>query len=77
MDYSRDFSSILSFEDRIGGNPETVDEMVDFWNCVAGKEIQEARYIGCDLTLSNRKIFSKVDRIVVNDDCISAYPELY
>lgn len=25
-----DFSSVLSFEDRIGGNPETVDEMVDF-----------------------------------------------
>ena len=31
----------------------------------------------CDFTWSNESIFSKIDKILINDDCLSCYAKIH
>lgn len=65
------FNSVLSEEDRIGGNQITLAEVVEFRNCVNTCDLIELpnqghRYIWNDKH-SDLRVFSKIDRALIND----------
>ncbi|RAL42438.1 hypothetical protein DM860_016725 [Cuscuta australis] len=66
-----DFNSILSCEDRRGGNPVTLEEIRDFKECIQDNGLEELPSEGARYTWSNKqgqgkRIFSKLDRALTN-----------
>ncbi|RAL50899.1 hypothetical protein DM860_005255 [Cuscuta australis] len=66
-----DFNSILSCEDRIGGNPVTWEEIREFKECIQDNGLEELPSEGAMFTWSNKqghgkRIFSKLDRALTN-----------
>ncbi|XP_075083255.1 uncharacterized protein LOC142167005 [Nicotiana tabacum] len=66
-----DFNSILNMDDRVGGNQVTVNEVVEFQQCVDACGIVKlppkgSKYTWCDRHGSSM-VFSKIDWVFVND----------
>ncbi|XP_049406369.1 uncharacterized protein LOC125870045 [Solanum stenotomum] len=67
-----DFNSILKTDDRIGGNPVSWSEIVDFHECVTDCGLLEVPTQGNRYTWSDKhdgnRIFSKIDWIFINNE---------
>ncbi|RAL37786.1 hypothetical protein DM860_000480 [Cuscuta australis] len=73
-----DFNSVLELDDRIGGNPVTIEETSDFKNCVQTCGLEEIPSEGSKYTWSNRqgcgrRIYSKIDRALANIDWFNCF----
>lgn len=66
-----DFNNVLTWEDRMGGNPVTVTETADFQECVEECDLWDMRWKGQRYTWQNNqldqeRIYTKIDRVLVN-----------
>lgn len=66
------FNSVLHVEDRVGGNPITMEEIMDFKVCIDTSEWIELPYSGskyaCNKKHGDNRIFSKLDWAFVNQN---------
>ncbi|XP_060183185.1 uncharacterized protein LOC132613154 [Lycium barbarum] len=73
-----DFNSVLHEEDRIGGNPVSWAEVVDFANCVDECGLIEIPHQGNQYTWSDKgsseRIYSRIDRVFINDIWLQTMP---
>ncbi|KAH0723423.1 hypothetical protein KY289_006467 [Solanum tuberosum] len=73
-----DFNSILKADDRIGGNPATWSEIVDFNDCVTTCGLLEFPTQGNRYTWNDKhdghRIFSKIDWIFMNNEWLDEMP---
>ncbi|KAH0695976.1 hypothetical protein KY289_013458 [Solanum tuberosum] len=73
-----DFNLVLRVEDRIGGNPITWADVVDFHTCIEECELIEFPHAGSKYTWndkgSNQRIFSKLDWIFINNKWLDTMP---
>ncbi|XP_070033084.1 uncharacterized protein [Nicotiana tomentosiformis] len=73
-----DFNSVLRIDDRIGGNPITVGEIMDFHECVEECELIELPQQGSRYTWNDRhgqeRIDSKIDWVFVNRSWLDNMP---
>ncbi|XP_048493226.1 uncharacterized protein LOC125493756 [Beta vulgaris subsp. vulgaris] len=73
-----DFNNVLHLNERIG-SPVTLDEVMDFRQCLRNCELQEQVTVGPFFTWSNKqegcdRVFSRIDRVVVNEKWMEQYP---
>ena len=61
-----DFNSILSQNDKHNGEPVSSYEVYDFRTCCSVLGLSDLNYTGCKFTWTNGKIWSKIDRVLVN-----------
>ena len=61
-----DFNSILSQNDKHNGEPVSSYEVSDFRTCCSVLGLSDLNYTGCKFTWTNGKIWSKIDRVLVN-----------
>lgn len=74
-----DFNSVLNVDDRVGGNPITWPEIVDFHHCVDTYGLIELPYVGQRYTWNDRNssgqgIFSKIDWVFINNEWLDTMP---
>ncbi|XP_019233350.1 PREDICTED: uncharacterized protein LOC109213958 [Nicotiana attenuata] len=73
-----DFNSVLHMEDRIGGNPVSMPEVVDFITCVENCGLIELSQHGSRYTWNDKqgeqRVFSKIDWVFVNSEWIDNMP---
>ncbi|KAH0652632.1 hypothetical protein KY289_030310 [Solanum tuberosum] len=73
-----DFNSILHAEDRLGGNPVSFAEVVDFAKCVEDCGLIELPHHGNQYTWSDKgneeRIYSKIDWALINDEWLTSMP---
>ncbi|XP_019251316.1 PREDICTED: uncharacterized protein LOC109230251 [Nicotiana attenuata] len=67
-----DFNSVLHEEDRQGGNPITLNEVIDFQSCLDVTGLTELPNSGCSYTWNDKhesgRIFSRIDWVFVNGE---------
>lgn len=63
-----DFNSIISVEERMGGNTPTSAEIEDFLACTTTLALEDDASVGNQYTLSNGTVWSKLDRVLLNPD---------
>jgi hypothetical protein len=73
-----DFNCPLEQDDRIGMTVQS-NEMVDFFDCVSFCHMADLKQTGCRYTWTNKqdgeaRVFSQIDRCLVNDDWVSKQP---
>lgn len=73
-----DFNCVLNIEERLG-SPMTMAEVREFRECVGKCDLQNIRYSGSYYTWNNKqpggnRVYSKIDRVLVNHECISDLP---
>ena len=61
-----DFNSLLSQEDKHNGEPVSSYEVSDFRTCCSMLGLSDLNFTGCKFTWTNGKIWSKIDRVLVN-----------
>jgi len=66
LDYSGDFNFILSQADTHNEEPVFSYEISDFKTCCSVLGLSNLNYTGCQFTWTNGKIWSKIDRVLVN-----------
>jgi len=54
-------------EERIGGDPVTEYEIQELNSMMENCELQEAPTVGAFYTWTNKKIWSRLDRVLIND----------
>ncbi|KAJ8419818.1 hypothetical protein Cgig2_022214 [Carnegiea gigantea] len=64
-----DFNSILYSGDRLGGMEVQDYEVKSFGECIATSELQELQCNGSHFTWTNKIIWSKIDRVFVDNSC--------
>lgn len=76
-----DFNYILTFKEKLGGNPTPTARMADFRDCVTNAGLIELSHYGQNYTLpnlqSNNLIRSKIDRMLHNHLWLQAFPTSY
>ncbi|KAJ8445635.1 hypothetical protein Cgig2_018576 [Carnegiea gigantea] len=69
-----DFNSLMSENERIGGDPVTCTNMEDFITCGDNYHLQEANYMGSVFTWNNKQVntkeFSRLHRILLNEEAV-------
>ncbi|XP_020253912.1 uncharacterized protein LOC109830973 [Asparagus officinalis] len=73
-----DFNAIISNEDKIGGSMLTNSDIVDFRTFINDCQLDHLKTIGCFYTWSNKqdhssRIWSRLDRVLINDNWIQSY----
>ena len=61
-----DFNSVLHQADRIGGINIQAAEIKPFKDCISTCEVQEMRSISPYFTWTNKTIWTRIDRALVN-----------
>ena len=61
-----DFNAVLRSGERIGGEDIQQNEVVDFADCLTQCELQEVPLKGAFFTWTNKTIWSRIDRALVN-----------
>ncbi|XP_070047273.1 uncharacterized protein [Nicotiana tomentosiformis] len=73
-----DFNSVLNMEDRIGENPVSLIEVVEFSNCIKACGLLELPHQGNKYTWNDRRseqrIYSKIDWVVINEEWLDNMP---
>ncbi|XP_074265884.1 uncharacterized protein LOC141588336 [Silene latifolia] len=75
-----DFNSITSVDERIGGADVTWAEIAPMRSMMSGCNLYELKVTGSYYTWNNKhendtKVYSRLDRVIVNDDWILSYPD--
>ncbi|XP_074305825.1 uncharacterized protein LOC141641047 [Silene latifolia] len=76
-----DFNNVLNYNERIGSDI-TSAEIAPFQDCVHWCQLQDIPAIGSFFTWNNKqgvesRVYSRIDRMLVNDEWISKFPESY
>ena len=61
-----DFKLLLSQDDKHNGETISSYEVLDFRDCCSNLRLTNLNFIGCHFTWINWKIYSKIDRVLVN-----------
>ena len=61
-----DFKSLLSQEDKHNGEPVSSYEVDDFRTCCSLLGLSDLNFTGSHFTWINRKIWSKIDKVLIN-----------
>ncbi|KAJ8430951.1 hypothetical protein Cgig2_003535 [Carnegiea gigantea] len=61
-----DFNTILRKEDRLGGGEVADYELQELQNCLDSRELTEMPYSGAYYTWSNKTVWSRIDRALIN-----------
>ena len=61
-----DFNTLLSTDDRIGGNEVTEQDIRELSNFMETCDVQEMTGSGAHFTWTNKTIWSKIDRVFIN-----------
>ncbi|XP_074316134.1 uncharacterized protein LOC141652515 [Silene latifolia] len=74
-----DFNNVLAMNERIGSEV-TIAEMRGFQNCVDARGLMDIPAHGAFFTWNNKhevgdKVYSRIDRVLVNDDWLLHFPE--
>lgn len=72
-----DFNSICSPEDKINGADVTAYELEDFNSCCMAVGLFNLKYVGAYYTWSNGKVFSKIDRALINKSWLDQFPDSF
>ncbi|XP_074298451.1 uncharacterized protein LOC141629330 [Silene latifolia] len=75
-----DFNSIISVDERIGGADVTWAEIAPMRSMMSDCNLHELKVTGSYYTWNNKhendtKVYSRLDRVIVNDDWILSYPD--
>ncbi|XP_074277442.1 uncharacterized protein LOC141601077 [Silene latifolia] len=75
-----DFNSITSVDERIGGAAVIWAEIAPMRSMMSGCNLHELKVTGSYYTWNNKhendtKVYSRLDRVIVNDDWIISYPD--
>ncbi|KAJ8427211.1 hypothetical protein Cgig2_015423 [Carnegiea gigantea] len=62
-----DFNAVRCMEERIGGDPVTEYEIQELNSMMENCELQQAPTVGAFYTWTNKKIWSRLDRVLIND----------
>ncbi|KAK7251598.1 hypothetical protein RIF29_34935 [Crotalaria pallida] len=73
--------AVLHPHEKLGGQEIEFAQVMDFRNCVDMCNLQDMVSLGCSLTWKNKqigsdRIYSKLDRALVNDSWISTWPSV-
>ncbi|XP_058722962.1 uncharacterized protein LOC131594771 [Vicia villosa] len=75
-----DYNNVLTCQDRIGGNPVTLNEYKDLAEMMQRSGLYEAASRGCHYTWSNKHltgaIYSRIDRLIGNALWFQDYPDV-
>ena len=63
----RDFNSVLRPNERLGGNVIEEGDARDFAKCLLRSELQELKSTWAFFLWNNKKVWSRLDRMLVND----------
>lgn len=69
-----DFKSILNPDDKPIGSQVQMGEMKDFRDYVSQCNLMETPTVGRDYTWTNDYVYSRIDKVLVNDDWIINMP---
>lgn len=69
-----DFNSILNTDDRPVGSQVQIGEMKDFMEYVNQCNFIELSIVGRNYTWTNRHVYSRIDKILVNDEWMINMP---
>ncbi|KAJ6379641.1 hypothetical protein OIU76_016313 [Salix suchowensis] len=61
-----DFNAVMSPADKHNGEPVTGYETSDFFHCCSDLGLADVNYSGSHFTWSNGRIWTKIDRVLVN-----------
>jgi hypothetical protein len=61
-----DFNSVLSQTDKHNGEPVSTYETSDFRDCCTDLGLVDLNFTGCHFTWNNGRVWSKIDRVLVN-----------
>jgi len=61
-----DFNSVLSRNDKHNGEPVSTYETSDFRDCCTDLGLVDLNFTGCHFTWNNGRVWSKIDRVLVN-----------
>lgn len=74
-----DFNAVLNIDDRVGGNPVSLAEVVDFQECVKVCGWIELPHQGSEYTWNDKqgdnKAFSKIDWVFINNEWLNQMPD--
>ena len=62
----RDFNSVFNSGERMGGDEIQLAEITDFTQCLRDCDLHEINTTGVFFTWTNKTIWSKIDRVLVN-----------
>ncbi|KAJ8430000.1 hypothetical protein Cgig2_033925 [Carnegiea gigantea] len=62
-----DFNSVLHPNERLGGNAIEEGDIRDFAKCLLRSELHELKSTGAFFSWNNKKVWSRLDRMLVND----------
>ncbi|XP_074288431.1 uncharacterized protein LOC141613588 [Silene latifolia] len=74
-----DFNIVRDIEERVGPNPPSLSEIMDFNQCLLDCQLEDTHSFGCEYTWTNKRdvderIWSKLDRVLVNPGWLATYP---
>lgn len=76
---TRDFNSIIHFNDRMGGLLVRWNELEDFRDCISNSQLENLKSTGYVYTWNNKqetgdRIFTKIDRMLINEAWLYTFP---
>ncbi|XP_020261656.1 uncharacterized protein LOC109837719 [Asparagus officinalis] len=77
-----DFNAMADKDDKLGGVVLSDSDTRDFSNCIADCHLNHMKTLGCFYTWNNKqeaetRVWSRLDRALINDQWISAYNSSY
>ncbi|XP_074265865.1 uncharacterized protein LOC141588318 [Silene latifolia] len=77
-----DFNNLLNINERIGGAPVSWNDVMPMRHMIGTYNLAEVKSIGAYFTWNNKhesgsKIYSKLDRVFVNGEWLTSYPECF
>ncbi|XP_020264049.1 uncharacterized protein LOC109839985 [Asparagus officinalis] len=77
-----DFNAMTDKDDKLGGAVLSDSDTRDFSNCIADCHLNHMKTLGCFYTWNNKqevetRVWSRLDRALINDQWISAYNSSY
>ncbi|XP_020251079.1 uncharacterized protein LOC109828510, partial [Asparagus officinalis] len=77
-----DFNAMTDKDDKLGGVVLSDSDTRDFSNCIADCHLNHMKTLGCFYTWNNKqevetRVWSRLDRALINDQWISAYNSSY
>ncbi|XP_074292818.1 uncharacterized protein LOC141619696 [Silene latifolia] len=77
-----DFNSLMNINERIGGAPVSWNDVLPMRQIVLNCNLIEMKTVGAFFTWNNKhengtKVYSKLDRVLINADWLTTFPECY
>ncbi|KAK7275607.1 hypothetical protein RIF29_16726 [Crotalaria pallida] len=76
-----DFNAVLNPAEKLGGQESDLNQIQAFRNCLISAHLLDMNYTSCYYTWTNNqdgqdRIFSKLDRVLINDRWMNCWPDV-